>query len=73
MPPLKSFLTTGKTKRIDGHRHACSVLGLKTEGKAPDLRANLLAYAKGSEEKETRVKELITHFIENGGEVDTQQ
>ena len=72
MPPLKSFLTMGITKRIDSHRYACSVLGLNTDGKAVILRSNLLAYAKGSEEKEEKVKELITHFVENDGVVNTQ-
>lgn len=66
MPPLKlkSFLTTGKNKRITVHKHACSILGLDTEGKADEVRDRLLSYAKGDEEKDKRIRAMITEIVE---------
>ena len=65
---LKSFLTTGIYKRIDAHRHACSVLGLSTEGKAEAIRNTLISYVNDDKEKDEKVRSLITSFVENDGE-----
>ena len=67
---LKTFLTTGINKRIDAHRHVCSVLGLDTEGKAEALRNTLVAFAHENPERDAKVRSLVTKFVEN--EEDTE-
>ena len=49
---LNTFLTTGKTKRIAGQKHACEALGLASDGVAEVLRKRLVNFAEDDEEKE---------------------
>ena len=65
MPSLNAFLTTGKNKRIATLRNVCSTFGLETEGKTDVLRKRIVSYVNGDEEKEMKVKALVTSHVEN--------
>ena len=60
---------TGKNKRIGGQKRACTILGLETIGIAEVVRKRLVSYVGGDEEKEQKVREIITAYVdENSGE-----
>ena len=69
---LSSFLGTGKNKRIMVHKHVCSVLGIDTEGKAPEVKDRIIKYVGKDSEKDSKVREIVTSFLENDGELNSQ-
>ena len=55
------------------HRHVCSVFGLSTKGKAGPIRDRIIKFVGDDEEKDTKVRELVTDFIrENSDDLATQ-
>ena len=75
MAKLSSFLGTGKNKRITAHRHVCATLGLDTTGLAPEIKQRILTFVGKDKDKDSKVRELVTKFIEdaeNDGESTSQ-
>ena len=63
-------MTTGINKRIAGQRHACATLKLDTDGTADEVRDRIIAYAKGSNEKDAQVRNIVTRY--HSGEKQSQ-